>query len=226
MIKLTTFTQFEWIQEETNRNKVGFISNVIPNRYHYFCKILHPIYRDKNIKDERLLWSQCDPDEEVQFNIGERLWFKDLAKKYNIEYTNSISSRDFFRSLGGYPRYMVFPDEGSMELNEVGKIVSVLQPFTQGEKCYFYYDLLKTVNIDPVANGYLYFGDLKDLIDLSKQPHGSATYWWNQSKTWCLYTDYDLDYSIVGGKKEVIESLLSDDSLECIEIGSVSILGN
>ncbi len=224
MIKLITFAPFDWILMETNYS--GFISSIMPKRFNYSCKILHPIYRDNNIKNEGLLWSQCNPDEEVQLSVGERLWYRDLAKKYNIAYTKDITSRNIFRSLGGYPRYMLLAEEGSMESDELEKIISVLQPFSEGEQCYFYYDGLKTVNVDPDTDGYLYAGDLENLIELSQKAHGSPTYWWNQSKTWCLYTDFDLDFSIVGGTKEVIDSLLSADSLECIETDRDSILGS
>ena len=51
---------------------------------------MHPIYPDKNIKDENLLWSECDPDEEVNFDFGERIFMKELAKNMDLNLQVSL----------------------------------------------------------------------------------------------------------------------------------------
>jgi len=33
-----------------------------------------------------------------------------------------------------------------------------------------------------------------------------------------LCTDYDLDFSLIGGNKEIIDVILSNSELECIEV--------
>lgn len=232
MIRLNTSTAFKWIHHETDQMKFNketmnyeglpYVRHFIPKRFNHFCKILHPMYRDHNVKDENLLWADAPDDDE--FKPGDRLWFKDLAKNYNIAYTNEITSGDIRRKIGSVPRYILFADEGYIELEEVERIVSVLRSFTKEDTCYFQYDILKIVNMDRHAKEYLYSGKLIDVLELTKRPHGSPTYWWNASKTWCIYTDFDLTYSIVGGSKEIIDSFLSNPTLECFEIDKNYIL--
>ncbi|GAA0339606.1 hypothetical protein GCM10008967_32450 [Bacillus carboniphilus] len=116
MERLKDFNQFTWIQEETERVdfkkwKGCYISNLIPHRYEHYCKIMHPIYRDLNIEDETLLWSQSDPNDSTPFDFGERLTLKDLAQKYNLQYTKEIRTSTIYHLLGGYPRYLLLPDE-------------------------------------------------------------------------------------------------------------------
>ena len=45
---------------------------------------------------------------------------------------------------------------------------------------------------------------------------GSPTYWWPESRAWCICTDWDLTSTLVGGPHELVELLASDSDLECI----------
>ncbi|MBE4909932.1 hypothetical protein IMZ08_18000 [Bacillus luteolus] len=231
MKRLIDFNQFKWIQEETERidfnNWSGcYVSNLIPNRYEHYCKIIHPIYRDMNIQDENLLWSQCDPNDPVQFQYGERLLLKDLAKRYKLQYTKEISSSTIYHALGGYPRYLILSDEGSIDKGTLEELISVLSRFIKGEQCYFHYDLLKTVNEfqDICTNGHLYYGNLEDVNELFDMGDlvglGSPTYWWTEDRGWCIHTDFDCRFSLIGGSRELIEALLANNQLECIKIDS------
>ncbi|MEH6939957.1 hypothetical protein V7056_19235, partial [Bacillus sp. JJ664] len=116
---------FDWIK--LNIDELGstsphwkghFVSHCIPKRYSHYCKILHPIYRDKYINDDKLLWSQCHDNNEI--NIGTRLLYKDLAKKFHVKYTKEISTNTFINLLNGdFPRYIISPDDGDMEIKLV-----------------------------------------------------------------------------------------------------------
>ncbi|HWO77404.1 MAG TPA: hypothetical protein VNM69_16180 [Bacillus sp. (in: firmicutes)] len=229
MIKLKDFNQFKWIQEE--KESIDFenwkgckVSNLLPARYNHYCKIMHPIYLDSTIKDESLLWSQCNPDEPVQFVFGERLTLKELAEKYKLHYTKEISTWTISHLLGGIPRYLFIPEEGSIDEKTLRELVSVLKPFTKGIQCYFQYHLLKIVHSFPgkIENGQLYYGKLEDVFQLYEmgdgRRFGSPSYWWAEDKSWCLHTDFDSDFSLLGGSKEIVEALLSNYELECIEV--------
>jgi hypothetical protein len=229
MKKLEGFDEFKWIQEETEcidftNWKGSYVSNLIPHRYEHFCKIMHPIYRDSNIQDENLLWSQCDPSEPVHFQFGERLTLKDLAEKYNIHYTKEILCSTIFHLLGGYPRYLILPDEGNMDKETLQELISVLYPYTKGKNCFFQYDLLKNINsfYEANSNEHLYYGKLENVFELYKMGDplelGSPSYWWAEDRSWCLHTNYDFDFSIIGGSKELITTLLTSNKLECIEV--------
>ncbi|GGA90657.1 hypothetical protein [Ornithinibacillus halotolerans] len=234
MLRLKDVNEFNWIKEETVR--IHFDSedspkvlNLMPNRYEYYCKILHPVYLDKNIKDESIFYSQSEPpseDKPMDFNYGKRTTFKTLAEKYNLPYTKEISSSTLASALGGYPRYLILGGEGSTDENTLRELVSIFKPFTKHEQCYFKYDYLKVINefhdFQDFETGLFYFGKLDDVLSMyHKGDHiglGSPTYWWAEDKSWCLHTNYDADFTLVGGNKELMEALFASEELECVEV--------
>lgn len=115
---------------------------------------------------------------------------------------------------------MLLPDEGTMDIETVKEIVAVFQSFTP-DSCYFQYDLLATTFYNEGhGNGHLFYGPLQEVFDLynSKEHVGSPTYWWNENKNWCLYTDPDMDFTLFGGSRNMIDKLKANASLECIEV--------
>jgi hypothetical protein len=222
MQKLTTLSPAKWIIEETekidfNNWTGGRVSNLVPGRYSHYCKIIHPIYRNKTVFDENLLYGDLDPHERFPIELGERIRLKDLAKKYNLRYTKEISSYSIIRLFGSNPRYLIGGAHGEIDDETVKEIISVLQPFTQTSNCYFHYEMLK---VPKYYKAQLYYGKLTDVIDLSHddEVQGSPSCWWEENKSWCLYTEYDLDFSIFGGSKEMVDALLANNFLECIEV--------
>lgn len=90
MKKLKEFPAFQWIVDE--KEPVDFdkwagsrVLNLIPHRFSHYCKIMHPLHRDSKIRDEKLLWNQCDSDENAEFEVGERITFLEVAQRYNLK---------------------------------------------------------------------------------------------------------------------------------------------
>ncbi|QKE72063.1 hypothetical protein HPK19_04290 [Arthrobacter citreus] len=216
---------FDWIklnidelESDSPEWKGNFVSQCLPKNFSYYCKILHPVYRDQKIKDEHLLWSERRIGVDQKIRIGERLFYKDLVKKYNVQSTKEISTNTFSQIYGSLPRYIISPDEGNMEINLVEELVKILKPMTLKQKCYFHYYFLKTE--DWYGDDLLFSGKLEDVLNLYDLNglHGSPTYWWAEDQSWCLCTDYDLDFSLIGGTRELIDALLSNSELECFEV--------
>lgn len=214
---------FDWIklnidklESDSAQWKGNFVSHCLPKSYSLYCKILNPIYRDKMISNEKLLWRECQGEQKIK--IGERLLYKDLANKYNVKFTKEISTNTFSQIYGSLPRYIIASDEGNMEINLVEELVKILKPLTDEQKCYFHYYFLKTE--DWYGGDLLFSGKLEDVFNLYDLNglRGSPTYWWAEDKSWCLCTDYDLDFSLIGGNKKIIDELLSNTELECIEV--------
>ncbi|MGM8216436.1 hypothetical protein ACLIA0_12775 [Bacillaceae bacterium W0354] len=235
MERLKSTEELLWIKNGVkdidfdNFDKVGCkVLNLLPNTFERYIKIIHPIYRDNNIQDEKLLWSDTDPDDFVKFDVGERLTLKSLAKKYHLPYTKEISTWSIHHALGGIPRYLICPDEGTMDEMTLRQLVSVLECFCIGKACFFYYEVLKLIYSVGLESGeeLFYKGKLEEVFSLYKMGDqmeiGSPTYWWCEDKSWCIYTDYDMDFSIVGGSDEIVDALLSNNELECIEVESTT----
>jgi hypothetical protein len=230
MDRLDNFTEFKWIRKETRKiDGNSRVSDFILQRFTHFCKIMNPFFRDLNIKDKNLVWSKCDPDEELILKNVEKMTCKQVMDELNLPYTKEISSWSLHHALGSLnlPRYLIFPDEGTMEQNTFEETINTLHPFTNETGCYFYYEELKTIYTFPQDSEFhckdlLFRGILSDVISLYRKGEGfelgSPTYWWPEDKQWCIFTDYDFDFSIVGGSKEIIDALVSNDRLECIQV--------
>ncbi|MGD6873215.1 hypothetical protein ACQCU1_13640 [Sutcliffiella horikoshii] len=229
---LNDLTAYEWIGESTvsvdfeNWNG-GRVCNLIPNGYTHYCKIMNStFYRDRGITDETLLWNQFHPlEHDIKIDLGEGITLKELALKYSIPYDKKVSSTAIERKLGGCPRYLIYPDEGHINLETLKEMTKVLAPFTKDQSCYFYYNILKLIDrlpIDTIQNPHLYTGKLNDIFTVYNKGEmdglASPTYWWPEDRSWCMSTDYDLDFTIFGGSKQLFDALMSNDKLECIEV--------
>lgn len=229
MEKLDSLEEYKWIRDETvyfltDKRQGSRVENFLPKRFTHYCKIIHPLFRDPQIKDESLLWRDCSPDQSGEIQLGERLRLMDLAEKYDLEFSKELSPASLMNKLGGYPRYIISGEEGEIEPDSLKALVRVLQLFGGEERCYFLYGLLKSAHyIDE-----LYHGELAEVEELAKRDHlyGTPSYWWPEDKSWCLYTDIDMNFSLIGGSPELIEALFADDFLECIECDTATRIDN
>ena len=225
MERVKDFTPFQWIVEETE--SIDFdhwngsrVENFLPTRFTHYAKLMHPLHPDKNIKDKSILWSECDPDEEVTFNFGERILMKDLAREYGITFTREFSFHTIANLLGGYPRYLPGPAEDTIDEEMVPEVVELLKPFTT-RPCFFQYDLAKVRWYEENHGfGYLYRGDLTDISQFAgyDEVQDYPNYWYPEDKSWCLFSGLDFNFSLFGGNKEMMEAFAANSVIECIEV--------
>jgi len=172
----------------------------------------------RNVKDKSIMWD--DTHDYEDFIKGERVLYKDLAKELGVKYTKEIGTRTFWQALGKrYPRYLSRLEEGNIEDETTcRKIIELLKPFTGSQKCFFHYHFLKCKVW--TGDDKLFVGNLEDVLSLYTNPsiNGSPTYWWAEDKSWCICTDYDLDFILIGATREIINTFLTDDFLECLEV--------
>jgi hypothetical protein len=46
----------------------------------------------------------------------------------------------------------------------------------------------------------------------------TPTYTWPENHSWCLYSDYDLEFTLLGGPQSLIATMLTDQVVEAIEV--------
>ncbi|ANU27567.1 hypothetical protein [Planococcus versutus] len=218
MKKLSSQEEYEWIREETvemllDKRQGIRVENFLPNRFTHYCKMIHPLYRDPQIQDEHLLWSECTPKQAEAIQLGERVRLAALAKKYEVDCSKELSAASLMQKLNAVPRYLITGDEGEIEPDSLNALVRVLHQFSGKESCCFWYEGLK---MEEYAAA-LFHGKLSEVMELSTRAglRGTPTYWWPANKAWCVYTDTDLDFSVIAGSHELIEALVADDFLEC-----------
>ena len=81
MEKINSLEAYQWIRNETiyyltDQQPGSRVENFLPKRFDHYCKIMHPLFRDPQIEDEELLWSECTPEQPVEIQLGERLRLK------------------------------------------------------------------------------------------------------------------------------------------------------
>ena len=229
MEKLDSLEEYKWIRDETvyfltDKREGSRVENFLPKCFAHYCKIIHPLFRDPQIKDENLLWSECTREQSDEIQLGERLRLMELAEKYDLKFSKELSPASLMNKLDGFPRYIISGEEGEIESNSLKALVGVLLRFGGEGNCYFLYGLLKSANyIDE-----LYQGELAEVEELAKRDHlyGTPSYWWPADKSWCLYADIDLNFSLIGGSPKLIEAILADDFLECIECDATTRIDN
>lgn len=123
---------------------------------------------------------------------------------------------------GDWPDQLDGPAEGSLTLSECRALVRALSPFTSTDVTYWY----------PWANtegwtGRCDTGALSDLLEYFNMDTvaGSPEYWWPNDRGWIVHTDIDCSYSLIGGSRALVDALLEDTDLECVEVSADSVLG-
>jgi hypothetical protein len=119
-------------------------------------------------------------DSSQGYSVGKRIFWKDLAERYNLQYRAELNDRSFTDSFPrkSWPRYLVGPDEGSLNLSTCTILVEVLSPHCPNQDCYSLYDLVAARSY---LTDVLHIGALDSLLQLlvdKEEADGRPTYWW------------------------------------------------
>jgi hypothetical protein len=245
--QLDDLTEFGWIQDNLDKLlpyksenwKGNFVSHCLPPRFDSYCKIFPPIFIDLDyVNKPSITWDDLkDEDERTEkivewtlvdggisdsgFHLEQIKW-EALAKKQGLKFHSEISDYSFFRTFDSHwPRYLIGANEGTLDKKTCKNIVSALTTFTGSQLCFFEYFIMATKKLE---TGLLFTGHLDDVQQsfLLEPVRGSRSpnYWWPEDHSWCLCTDYDLCFTILGGTKEIIEHVLMDKELESLKVES------
>lgn len=203
------------------------ISHIVPDRYEAYCKLMNPIFRDPTVADYSIMWNQENDNETVTNHKNERVFYKELAVCYDIPLPAICDKAISIKLNDQFPRYLFSEtEEGSMDREVYENLLKHLVSHTGEQSSYFYYDEMKILSsnsysgIPAELSGKLYVGSLGEVLDFFENIdlNHTPTFWWPEDKSWCVATDYDCSYSVVGGSRELINELLNDKELEAIEV--------
>jgi hypothetical protein len=224
--------------------KAYVVGQCIPRVYAAYCKLFHPIHEDTSIRNHDLTW---DDDKRanrspIQSEPGKRAWadlvsnavlisrnsgieetregrvlWRSLAQRYGLVFHpefNPSSFRKVFKT-GSWPRYLFGPAEGTLDRKSCDALICLLKPFSRSQATYFRFS-------DYLMNDlpHLYRGHLDDLPAFLTKPHfgGTPECWWPEDRSWCVFTDWDLTFTLIGGSQRLVASCLAHPTLECIEV--------
>lgn len=212
------------------------VSELMPDRFAVYGKVLHPIYVDERVTDRVITWDDVarrqraaghrpgelvaeEDDDRAGARSASRIRWHELADRYGVAITPELHKESFTAVFGGsWLRYLLAPEEGDLAADQLRVLVGHLAGYTEAdETCWFYYWVLKTTHY----NGQRVFaGPLRSVLDepANWDVRGSPSAWWPSSQTWCVVTGFDLAFTIVGGPRDLIDALIDDGELETIQV--------
>lgn len=232
---------FEWIRSgvselvscEDPSWKGNFVSHLVPPKFDAYARILHgvtakydKIHHPLSARETALLQSPpCTKlrsfvELQRQETEAPRIKWKRLAELLGVPFQSEICYEWFRLSLSDltcWPRFLYGPDEGNLDYEELSGVLTILRPFTGKQEC-----LLRFVAIPFIGTNkpILFAGELDEIGNfLNEDEHRlSPEYLWSSDRNWCLCSDYDLTFTVVGEPQELISAILSSSTLEGLQV--------
>ena len=224
------------------------VSDLVPPIFPAYAKLLHPIYEDLAALDDDLTWQEAEKstpsemnalrgsvEKEIQRIIDQstlvyggpspdsrlvRIRWTELARRQGIPFTPTLSAYSFTRRFpgGSWPRRLIGPEEGNLASTDRDVLTSVVRRHTNPGRCLFHFWLLATVDW---KDNLLFEGALDEVSNFPDQAKGtrlSPTHWFPENRAWIVCTDYDLTFTLIGGSKSLVDDLLRNRDLECVQV--------
>jgi hypothetical protein len=228
-------TAFDWIRQGRNDGSRtingGFVSHLIPPVFESYAKLLHTIGVHYEFIDNPLSPSEneilgipsCEPlksfVEHRRVDSQTRIRWKELADFLNVPFAPAISLawyRKKVRDPWCLPRLLSGPNDGYLSQEERETLASALKAFTGNQVCFFRFSDIPFYTRS--GQPQLFSGNLDEVSEFQKENHFTFEYWWPADRSWVVCSEYDLHYTIIGGRSELVSALLRDCVLECIEV--------
>ncbi len=231
-------TIFDWIlrgRERTSGPRTpnwagNFVSHLIPPVFEAYAKILHRVEAYYENIDNPLTPAEiailkiprCEPIKSFIENrransTGNRVRWRELAELLDVTFAPEICLEWYRKKLQDrvcWSRFLSGPVDGTLHEEECSELALTLGPFTEGKECFFRFSEWALINSQP----RLFKGALNEVCGFLEDRRLGFEYWWPRDQSWCVCSDYDLHFTIVGGPKALTAGLLASNELECIEI--------
>lgn len=249
--KLNDLSEALWISQSTTQIEPdaekwngNFVSLCVPTVFPAYCKVFHPIYEDRSVKDRELTWNDLDKkrprnlDDPIDRVLGDSITvyggefdpknlngisWRELADRTGLQFHPELTVDSFTRNFpeGSWPRYLIGPGEGYIELDTLKSIVrsiaTVTSDFEVSQPCYFHYDLIATATYE---RDLLFHGKLLDIFDTPDLEDVSTTptHWWPANREWFVTSEWDLTFTLIGGSIELVNSLIWNSEIDCVRV--------
>jgi hypothetical protein len=215
------------------------VSLVLPVLFERYVKILHTLdahYEniDNPLSPEELsilnipkCSSLRDVVERHRGSRSTRVRWKSVAGALGLSFESGITD-EWFRSViepGCWPRFIYGPSDGWLNPEEGSALVRVLSTAENDPGVFI---RMAEIPLITTETPLLYTGSFEDVLGLLRTERSNMLpeYWWPSDHSWCICSDYDLTFTLVGASTEVCERLLEDDVLECIEVNPTTRVDN
>ena len=215
--------------------------DMVPPRFPAYAKILHPIFEDPDAGEGS--WDQTDKVRRalegaswlddvlaasrlVRVGVDggsqgalRRIRWSDVASELGLAYGPALSTNDLDRAWpgGSWPARLLGPEEGDLGAGILSVIVEAIRVDGDPGPCFFWWWVVACIHeFDPEApRDLLFHGRLHDLPGfLGQREVTSPTCWWPATHAWCVSTDWDLPFTVMGGSESLIARVLDSSEVE------------
>ena len=228
---------FDWIRtgrDEAHPWPGHCVSNLVPHVFESYAKLLHSIKPHYEFIDNPLTESErailripsCEPLKSfVQAHraasAGQRIRWRQLADLLDVPFTPDIKHEWYRKKLKDpwcWPSLLHGPGDGGLNDEECQALTSRLESASHTEECFFRFSDIPFYAPVNSEQRQLFRGPLDQVCDFQREKRLSFEYWWPRDRSWCVCSDYDLEFTIVAGRRTLVSELLKDKVLECIEV--------
>jgi hypothetical protein len=151
---------------------------------------------------------------------GPRIRWKELADFLGVPFEPGICHAWFFANMSEtacWSRFLYGPAEGNLDYEELSEIVSILRPFTGDQECFLRFAEIPLIHTDKPL---LFAGPLDEVVEFGKENNYqfSPEYVWPSDRNWCVCSDFDCEFTFVGGPRELISAILASNEFEAFQI--------
>ncbi|MDX2246516.1 MAG: hypothetical protein SF052_07065 [Bacteroidia bacterium] len=150
--------------------------------------------------------------------------WKSIADKYDLTFHNEINPKtyvDKFQKIG-WQRNLNFPSEGYLPRKILTKLLTLLKENSSSDESYIYqkppHNIWKDNKDCDLVKCHLH--EVLEYFD-----NDFIGYLYSADKSWVVFTDTDLCFTLVGGHKQLIDKIISSE-LEVLECAATTRVDN
>jgi hypothetical protein len=234
-------TAFDWIRDGRRPFKSrkdpdwtgNFVSNVLPESFEAYVKVLHRIdarYEtiDNPLSPSEIAILKIPPCEKLKSfviarreqSLGTRVRWKDLANLLGVPFTPEINVSWYRKKLEDgwcWPAFLGGPSDAVLGDGCFDELISLLDRCTGDQSFFFRFSRWQFPHEDSPR---MFEGVIEHLATFleTERYQFAPEYWWPGNQTWCVCSEYDLQFTLVGGPKGLISAVTTNAVLECIEV--------
>ncbi|MEN2436819.1 hypothetical protein AAH994_15505, partial [Weeksellaceae bacterium A-14] len=211
------------ILKETNILKY-FQELTLPNIFEEYAIILHSFWiynltenqiERLNLKGKELINSEPEFPENGYNPIS---WFDFYKfKKVDFDLKTAIKNSVDWKFPFVQMNNELYPGEGIIDNKHLSEISNLILKYYGDQEIEIYYIFLATNNWE---EDKMFKGKITELIKLieNEETVRTPSLIYSTEKNWALNSDYDLQFSIIGGNKEFINELIEKNPKEIYQI--------